>query len=157
MNDQEESALGRLVQSDYEQLEAKMYVAIKGLLKPWPEGQLTNAVDAEQYALAVIAEYELNLGPIPDWSYGHNVLRVIQQGTQLQTKDGRRIGNAWVTSNAMWGPAAKGEESPKYFDVFTDAGSKCTMNEKEIHQLFWIGPFFSDPERVFRQFGRGED
>lgn len=138
----------------FENFEARMYLIIKDLLQPWPEGHTKNAIEAEQAAVAILEEYELSLGPLPEWSYGHNVMRSLQQGAQLQTKDGRRIGNAWVTSGPIFGPSAEGEASPKYYDVFTDAGSKCTLSEKEIHEMFHIGPFFSEPDRVFRHFGR---
>ena len=139
----------------FEDMEARMYLIIKDLLQPWPEGATQNAVVAEQAALRIIEEYELSLGPLPEWSYGHNVLRSIQQGAQLQTKDGRQIGNAWVTGGPVHGPSVKdGPAGTMYYDVFTDAGSKCTLSEKEIHQMFHIGPFFSEPDRVFRHFGR---
>ena len=72
---------------------------------------------------------------LPEWATGINEKRELRIGTQLCTRDGRRMGNARITDVTI-----------KYGYVVyvceTDRGNILNLIESEITSLFHIGEWF---------------
>lgn len=78
---------------------------------------------------------ELQDMPLPDWALGLNQAKDLDVGTQLLTKDGRRVGNARIEKVTR-------SEEPMAFLVRTERGNEMVCSINEIHELWHIGPFF---------------
>lgn len=73
---------------------------------------------------------------LPDWAERYDPSGTIEPGRQLCTKDGRRIGNAYVIELV-------GYIHGDVWSVLTDAGNKVNMLESEIRGAFYIGDYIS--------------
>lgn len=69
-------------------------------------------------------------------------------GTQLPTRDGRKVGNAWVVDTNC------GVNNDS-FKVLTDAGSSFVMNEVEIFHVFHLPKYVGRIGEIMVRFGRG--
>lgn len=134
--------------------EKKLYLACKALLKPWAEDAVANGIEAEQQALAAMAEYELLLGPLPEWAVAHNITDELVAGLQLFTRNGRRHGNAHIVSVHYEDyPVFDIQALPRY-DVITDAGSRVNnLTNIEVLEGWEPGDFISNPAAVVKRFG----
>lgn len=88
---------------------------------------------------------ELQDTPLPDWALGLNQVKELEVGTQLLTKDGRRVGNARIE-------AILKTDEPMIYLVRTDIGNTLTPNTSEIHELFYIGDYFIKNQREHNGF-----
>lgn len=70
----------------------------------------------------------------PEWATGVNKYGDLAVGTQLLTRDGRRMGNARI----------KEQDGHHWFKVVTDAGNELVLSDQEIHTYFHIGIYFVD-------------
>lgn len=68
--------------------------------------------------------------PIPPWASGPANGEYMQLNAQLATRDGRRIGNAYVLHIDM----QNGKPSAK---IITDAGAPYSMTETELKEFFF--------------------
>lgn len=86
---------------------------------------------------------------VPDWAESADDSGTLVVGRQLCTRDGRRTGNAHIIEidNTNLSP----------FRVLTDAGTYMRLMEGEIHELYHIGLYISDPAKVIKRFGVKED
>lgn len=82
-----------------------------------------------------INNYEMTNGPLPEWATDFNYAKEIMEGTQLLTKDGRVMGNAYVIRRHNCGG--------NIWLILTDAGNQFFMNELEIENQFYIGNYIS--------------
>lgn len=140
---------------DFENLEVRLYLALKAVLNPRVSGP-TGLAD-EENALAVLKDFEDSRGPLPDWAIGRNWGYELIPGAQLMTKDGRVSGNAHILR--VGEGIAAGPAFVPTFDCITDAGSYIkSMTEQELLNQFWVGDFISDPKTLIARFGNhGED
>lgn len=92
-------------------------------------------VEQTTYWGVAIKNYELLMGPLPEWATGFNYAKEIMVGTQLLTKDGRKTGNAYVIRRYI--------NSQDIWLILTDAGNIFIMNELEINSQFYIGNYLS--------------
>lgn len=76
--------------------------------------------------------------PLPDWAVAYNRAKKLTFGTQLCTKDGRKMGNATIFN--VESPNYE-DESIKLYSCISDAGNRFKMNAQEIHERFWIGDY----------------
>lgn len=136
-------------------VDAKLYVALHNLLEhaEYLETRLddhgvdyTVRGDLTGAAREAMKEYEMWLGPIPEWATGWNHGRQIVLGAQLYTKDGSRIGNAHIV-NIDVGLGV-------YIDVLTDAGNYCQFTNGEVQSMFTVGKFISSVESIKQRFDR---
>jgi hypothetical protein len=134
---------------DFQNMDIKLYLALKRLLAAEPRGVEKALTDAANLA---IQEFELSHGPLPDWAVGRNWGYELIPGAQLCTKDGRRTGNAHIIRHGE-GIAAGPVHVPT-FECLTDAGHKILHTEKEIESEFYIGDWISDPKEVVKKFDR---
>lgn len=95
-------------------------------------------------------DFNLEDMPLPDWAVGYNLAHDLDIGTQLLTKDGRRIGNARIE-------AILHKEEPIIFLVRTDIGNTLTPTVREIHELFYIGDYFIKNQGEHNGFGSRKD
>lgn len=73
---------------------------------------------------------------LPEWASAANPNHVLDEATQLLTKDGRKIGNGFIV--AMPEPNVTADT----YCIDTDNGSHVHMTEDEIHEHFYIGDFY---------------
>jgi len=139
-------------------VDARLYVALHNL-KEYVE-TLENALDNEgapytmradlsAAATEAMIEYELWLGPIPDWASGWNHDRQVKIGAQLYTKNGAQIGNAHVVDIDVG--------LGVYITILTDAGNYCEFTNGDIDSMFTVGKFISTVESIKQRFDRNLD
>lgn len=153
---------------DFQNMDIKLYTALKAVLpyaeaemqslyetarrdsEPQTEADLAN--DAVNAANLALTEFEVHLGPIPEWASGRNWDYSLVPGAQLCTKDGRRTGNAHIIKHGKG--IAAGPVFVPTFELLTDAGNKFIMTEQEIETAFYVGDWISDPAEVLKKFDR---
>lgn len=79
---------------------------------------------------------------LPEWAERYDPSGTLELHRQLCTKDGRRLGNAFITKIGSTMSIADFKPEPCY-TVLTDAGSEVRMTESEIHEYFYIGEYIS--------------
>lgn len=79
---------------------------------------------------------------LPDWAERYDPSGTLELHRQLCTKDGRRLGNAFIIKIGMTMSIADFKPEPCY-TVLTDAGSKVRMTESEIRDAFYIGEYIA--------------
>lgn len=77
---------------------------------------------------------------LPDWAESYSPDGVLRPGRQLCTKDGRRLGNAFITCEAGRVDAII---SIPIWEVVTDAGNVLKMTPQEIRELFYVGDYIA--------------
>lgn len=77
---------------------------------------------------------------LPDWAESYCPDRILRPGRQLCTKDGRRLGNAFITRELEPIPALI---SVSVWEVVTDAGNVLKMTSDEIRELFYVGDYIA--------------
>lgn len=79
---------------------------------------------------------------IPEWAERYDPSGTLELHRQLCTKDGRRLGNAFITKIGTTMSITGFKPEPCY-TVLTDAGSQLRMIESEIREYFYIGEYIS--------------
>lgn len=130
--------------------EKSLYLALRSLFNvidnhevidhcPLRTGDLLH--EAKETAERALAQYELELGPLPDWASAHNIAQEPVLYAQLYTRNPRRSGNAMIFH-------VVGET----FGVITDIGNDMTLNKHELHQLFEVGDYvINEPAYIMRK------
>lgn len=83
--------------------------------------------------------------PLPEWALGLNQAKELDVGTQLLTKDGRRVGNARIEVIVK-------TDEPMTYLIRTDIGNTLTVDTSEIHELFYIGDYFIENQGKHNSF-----
>lgn len=86
---------------------------------------------------------------IPEWAI-KRYEGVLEMGTQLPTKDGRRVGNAHIIDIM---PAMSAHFQTAY-TVLTDAGNRLVLTVDEIKELFHEPMWVADFTEVIVRFSR---
>lgn len=81
---------------------------------------------------------------LPHWALSINIDKELALHAQLCTKDGRRVGNAFIS--CILNVKNKNDEVYKLYEVITDKGSLIRMHENEIHELYYIGNYICWPD-----------
>jgi hypothetical protein len=84
---------------------------------------------------------------LPDWAERYDPSGTLELHRQLCTKDGRRMGNAFITKIGTTMSIADFKPEPCY-TVLTDAGSQVRMIESEIRDAFYIGEYIAKPHTI---------
>ena len=83
---------------------------------------------------------------LPTWAVTHNYAFDIFPGVQLCTKDGRRVGNAYIIQ--------KGSIEDRW-TILTDAGSKIlNLTRSELADMFYLGKFVGRLEEILKRFSK---
>lgn len=80
---------------------------------------------------------------LPEWAERYDPSGTLELHRQLCTKDGRRIGNAFITKIGFTLASIADFKPEPCYTVLTDAGSEVRMIESEIHEYFYIGEYIS--------------
>lgn len=84
---------------------------------------------------------------LPDWAERYDPSGTLELHRQLCTKDGRRLGNAFITKIGNTMSIADFKPEPCY-TVLTDAGSQVRMIESEIRDAFYIGEYIAKSHTI---------
>lgn len=87
---------------------------------------------------------------LPSWAERLAEDHEIVVGTQLPTRDGRKIGNAWVTNVNTCGDLL-------LFTVRTEAGNEIALTFWEIDELFHPPKYVGRLEEINKKFPRLQD
>lgn len=77
---------------------------------------------------------------LPDWAESYSPDGILCPGRQLCTKDGRRLGNAFITRELEPIPTLV---LVAVWEVVTDAGNVMKMTAQEIRELFYVGDYIA--------------
>lgn len=77
---------------------------------------------------------------LPDWAESYSPNGILCVGRQLCTKDGRRLGNAFITRELESIPTIV---LVTVWEVVTDAGNVLKMTAQEIRELFYVGDYIA--------------
>ena len=99
---------------------------------------LSNQIRMAQMGLCVSDAATAPQEPWPCWATGPTT--TLAPGAQLCTKDGRKVGNAVIT-----GEAVEHISGRFVWPVTTDAGNTLYLNDSEIDELFWPPQWLMDP------------
>lgn len=80
---------------------------------------------------------------LPEWAERYDPSGTLELHRQLCTKDGRRLGNAFITKIGFTLASIADFKPEPCYMVLTDAGSEVRMIESEIHEYFYIGEYIS--------------
>ena len=97
-------------------------------------GLLQHAHNEAKHALD---QFEIELGPLPDWAAAHNITGEPVEYAQLYTRNGRRNGNG-IISLVTVPPTAEDEV---YYHVITDMGNESRLNIHELNEMYEIGDY----------------
>lgn len=78
---------------------------------------------------------------LPDWAESYSPDGILCPGRQLCTKDGRRLGNAFITRELEPIPTLV---LVAVWEVVTDAGNVMKMTAQEIRDLFYVGDYIAN-------------
>lgn len=126
------------------QTDRQMYLALRNLMEAFQIDGTNESAVVYQAAYDACEQFELELGPLPDWADSHNIAQVPVQYAQLFTRDGRRCGNALI-SEVTVPPSADCEI---YFHIITDMGNEMRLNIRELEEMFEIGNYVNKPYGV---------
>ena len=87
---------------------------------------------------------------LPPWAERLAIPDEMAVGTQLSTRDGRKIGNAWIVEKLVkWGM--------ELYIVRTDAGNTVRCNILELDAYFYPPKYVGRLEEINKKFLRIED
>jgi hypothetical protein len=118
------------------QTDRMMYLALKVL------ADLVNPKTPEQVELVatarkVLEQFEIELGPLPEWASAHNISGEPVLFAQLYTLNGRQRGNGMIYHVG---------HSGKTFGIISDMGNTSTLNREELLSIYEIGDFILNEE-----------
>lgn len=87
------------------------------------------------------------LNQLPEWADRLSKRGELVIGTQLCTRDGRRMGNAWVVG-------FKQMPTYHYYEILTDAGTRLRMNNREIASQFFRPKYVGRLSEILAKFDR---
>ena len=76
---------------------------------------------------------------LPSWAIKASDGTYMEVGAQLLTRDGRRMGNAYVHSLEFH------PELGELAFVITDMGNHCLMTRRELEEMFYPPKYVMDP------------
>lgn len=140
-------------------LMVRLYLALLAITKDWVSmaeeaGNREADSDADYLeALAAIEEFKFEQGPMPDWAIRTNWRNEPVAGSQLFTKNGRRMGNAHIVEVRPLDSPGQAGFVYEYVCI-SDAGNEFTLSHGSLFELFEIGDYISDVARIKKHFLR---
>lgn len=137
------------------QTDRMLYLAAKRVLAAisplpgsiYPIDKRAEGLQAYSGLKAVCSQFELEMGPLPDWASAHNISGEPVLYAQLYTKNGRQRGNGMIFHVAGYGS----------FGVITDMGNTSTLNHEELLSLYEIGDFILNEEGYLKRKRQNPD
>ena len=141
----------------YHELAGNMYLAIRKLLR---NPSLITELHTHMQLVQLVTSYEaMGDGPMPEYAVGLNLSGNAVIGSQLHTRDGRRVGNAYVVDiEHRYEPTDTSDISTgtPIFLCVTDAGNSLKLTVEEVDSLFYISNLVADPLEVLKRFPKLE-
>ena len=141
----------------YHELAGNMYLAIRKLLG---YSSLITDTRTRMQLTQLLTNYEvLGDGPMPEYAVGLNLSGNAVVGSQLHTRDGRRVGNAYVVGIEYRDDPTDTSDVSIGMPIFlcvTDAGNRLKLTVEEIDFLFYISNLVADPLEVLKRFTKLE-
>ena len=141
----------------YHELAGNMYLAIRKLLG---YSSLITDTRTRMQLTQLLTNYEvLGDGPMPEYAVGLNLSGNAVVGSQLHTRDGRRVGNAYVVGIEYVDDPTDTSDVSIGMPIFlcvTDAGNRLKLTAEEIDSLFYISNLVADPLEVLKRFPKLE-
>lgn len=139
------------------QTDRMMYLTLHGLLdvivnqdviSHLPGSTARLMYPLREYAADALQQYELEMGPLPDWASAHNISGEPVLYAQLYTFNGRQRGNGMIYHVS---------HSGKTFGVITDMGNTSTLNREELLNIYEIGDFILNEEGYLKRKRQNPD
>ena len=141
----------------YHELAGNMYLAIRKLLG---NPGLITELDTHMQLMQLMTNYEaMGDGPMPEYAVGLNLSGNAVIGSQLHTRDGRRVGNAYVVDIEYVDDPTDTSDVSIGMPIFlcvTDAGNRLKLTVEEVDSLFYISTLVADPLEVLKRFTKLE-
>ena len=141
----------------YHELAGNMYLAIRKLLG---YSSFITESKTRMQLMQLMTSYEaMGDGPMPEYAVGLNLSGNAVVGSQLHTRDGRRVGNAYVVGIEYMVDPTDTSDAPISIPIFlcvTDAGNRLKLTAEEIDFLFYISNLVADPLEVLKRFPKLE-
>ena len=115
------------------QTETRLYLALKNFRASSSMASVESTIEAD----AALAQFEMELGPLPEWASAFNIERKPVLYAQLYTLDSAARGNAMIYHVGNSGQS---------FGVITDMGSTLSCSLGELEQMFDVGRFIMNEE-----------
>lgn len=90
--------------------------------------------------------------PLPHWAIRKSTGE-LEVGLQLFTKDGRRTGNAFISSTETIKFARPRGETYVLWECMSDMGNTFKLGEEEVHNQFHLGDYIFDVEEAKQSRG----
>lgn len=129
------------------QTDRRLYLALRDLYNMLtPDTALEKARMNEAHT--ALLQFELELGPLPEWATQHNLTKEPVLWAQLFTLCGRERGNGLIYHVGNSGES---------FGVITDMGNTMTLNREELAQCYEIGDFIMDEAAYLKRARQNEE
>lgn len=91
---------------------------------------------------------------LPEWAIKKSD-GTLEEGLQLCTKDGRRVGNAVIIKKytTTFHTGTPMETSFVTYEILTDTGNLAVVNEEEIVGYFYLGNYVMDVKEACKKRG----
>lgn len=129
------------------QTDRMLYLALKKLTSVLTP-QNTKQDDIIFTARKALEQFEIEMGPIPDWASAHNIAQEPVLFAQLYTKNGRQRGNGMIYHIGVSGDT---------FGVITDMGNTSILNREELLGIYEIGDFILTEEGYLKRKRQNPD
>lgn len=97
-------------------------------------------------AKAALDQYELELGPLPEWASAHNITGEPVLFAQLYTKDGRKRGNGMIYHVAG-----------STYGIITDMGNTSVLTREEVLGIYEVGDFVLNEAGYLKRLRQNEE
>jgi hypothetical protein len=138
------------------QTDRMLYLALRSMVLAMEQDQASGdsgnwaLTDVPEYlaARAAMAQYEIELGPLPEWASAFNITQEPVLFAQLYTKNGRQRGNGMIYDIGSTGVN---------FGVITDMGNTSALTREELLSIYEIGDFILNEEGYLKRKRQNPD
>lgn len=129
--------------------ERRLYLALHSLYNLLDTTDMDDEMRAAYLeADGTLTQFELELGPVPDWASGHNIAQEPLLYAQLYTRNGRERGNGMIYDTGVNG---------ELFGVITDMGNTSVLSRAELLACYDIGDFILNEEGYLKRKRQQDD
>lgn len=126
------------------QTDRQLYLALKNFRASASMASIETTVAAD----AALLQYELEMGPLPEWASAHNIAQEPVLYAQLYTLNGRQRGNGMIYDIGTQGV---------HFGIITDMGNTSVLTREELLGIYEIGDFILNEEGYIKRKRQRDD
>jgi hypothetical protein len=139
------------------QTDRMLYLALRGLLDVIVNQEVISHLPGStarlmyplrDASLEALQQYELEMGPLPEWASAHNISGEPVLYAQLYTKNGRQRGNGMIYDIGTQGVN---------FGIITDMGNTSVLTREELLSIYEIGDFILNEEGYLKRKRQNPD